>query len=106
MKFRCSIHFLRGSPNSTTSKLRKGSSDNRVESKLVIDLPFKVEEQFTDAEGHDGYKFLRFKEGLKSINLEMMGVRTNFQMQKEKQNDFEAVDKDFTTTNNYEGLTR
>ena len=70
----------------------------------MIDLPFKAEEQFTDAEGNDSYKFLQFKEGLKSINLEMIGVRTYFQMPKTKQNDLEVVDEDFTTPNDYEGL--
>ena len=72
----------------------------------MIDLPSKVEKQFTDAEGHDSFKFLRFKEGLKSINLEMMGVRANFQMPKAKQNDVEVVGKDFTTPNKHEGLNR
>ena len=92
--------------NSTKSKLWIGLSDNQVKSKLVIDSPFKVKEQFTYAKGHAGYKFLRFNEGLKNINLEMMWIRTNFLIPKAKQNDFEVVDKDFTIPNDYEGLNR
>ena len=72
----------------------------------MIDLPFKVEEHFTNAEGHEGYKFLQFKEGFKIIYLEMMGVRTNFQMLKGKQNDFEVVDEGFTAPSNFVGSNR
>ena len=78
--------------NSNTALLRGESSDKRVESKVTLDLPFKVEEQFTDEEGYNGYKFLKYSDGLKTLNLEMMGVRTNFLAAKGKQTDFEEVD--------------
>ena len=59
---------------------------------MTIDLPFKIEEQFTDKEGYNGMKFLKCRDRLKTLNFEMMGVRTNFLSAKEKQKDWEEVD--------------
>ena len=77
--------------NSNTALLRGASSDKRVESKVTPDLPFKVEEQFTGEEGYNGYKCLKYSDGLKPLNLEMMGVRSNFLAAKSKQTGFEEV---------------
>ena len=64
--------------DSNTALLRDESSDKRVKSKFTLDLLFMAEEQFADEEGYNEHKFLKYSEGLKMLNLEMIGVLTNF----------------------------
>ena len=46
-----------------------------------------MEDQFTDEEGNNGYKFLRYSDGLNTLNLAIMRVAA-----KGKQTDFEEVE--------------
>ena len=45
--------------NSNIALLRGESSEKRVESKITLDLPFKVEEQFKYEEGYNGYRVFK-----------------------------------------------